>query len=108
MRKVDAVARKWAERGITVKTASSLGAAPIPEPPPLIAENVLAFDLFFACQTQVLLGGLGVVTGVSHDTLEWKMRIRGVTEPDEQLELEEKFRRIEAVYVKSCNARMKK
>jgi hypothetical protein len=69
---------------------------------PLAEENELAWELFSACQTQVNVAGFGVVVGISHETLESKMVRRGVTDPDEQLELEEKFRILEAVFVKHC------
>ncbi len=47
---------------------------------------------------------MGGVVGLSHESLPWKMTLRGFTS-DEQLEIEEKFRIIEAVFVKNCNRR---
>jgi len=41
--------------------------------------------------------------GVSHDQLEEKMRRRGIEDPDEALELEQKFLIIESVFVRSCH-----
>jgi transcription elongation GreA/GreB family factor len=76
--------------------------AAAPARTPLLEENELAWELFSACQTQVNVAGFGVVVGVSHETLDSKMVRRGVTDPDAQLELEEKFRLIEAVFVKHC------
>src|SRR6476661_6429421 len=55
--------------------------SPAPERVPLAEENELAWELFSACQTQVSVAGLGVVVGVSHDTLESKMLRRGVVDP---------------------------
>lgn len=75
---------------------------PAPEPPELLAENVLAWELFLSCQTQLILGGFGGVAGVSHAKLPWLME-RYEVEEEDQLELDEKFRVIERVFVKSCN-----
>lgn len=70
----------------------------------MLPENEAAEELFDACQSQVIVAGLGGVVGVSHESLPWKMTLRGLT-PDEQLEIEEKFRIIESVFVKNCMRR---
>ena len=71
------------------------------EAPELLEENRLAWDLWESEQTQLLVGGLGTVVGVSHVNVPWLMERHGVPE-DEQLDLYDKFRIIEAVFVKSC------
>ena len=71
------------------------------EPPALLEENLIVWDLWQAEQTQLIVGGLGTVVGVSHGNLPWLMQRYGVSE-DKQLDVYEKFQIIEAVFVKSC------
>lgn len=75
-----------------------------PSAPKLLPENEAAWEIWESCQSQVIVAGLGGVVGVSHESLPWKMALRGFT-PEEQLEIEEKFRVIEAVFVKNANRR---
>ncbi len=65
-------------------------------------ENQLAMDLFDLLSTQLIVGGLGTIVGVSHANLPWLMERYDVPE-EEQLDLLEKFRIIEIVFVKNCN-----
>jgi hypothetical protein len=79
---------------------------PPPGPPELLPENELPWELFLACQSQAIVAGFGGVIGIRHDTLTEKMVRRGVSDPGEQLEVEEKFALIEAIFVRSCNRRI--
>lgn len=80
---------------------------PIPPPPELLSANEDAWELFAACSSQLILGGMGGVAGVRHDSLPWRMDLLEIS-PGERYELDEKFRLIERVFVKFCNRDMKK
>src|SRR5690242_4941962 len=41
-------------------------------PPPLLTENIDAWNLFSSCQSQVITAGLGTVVGIDESTLKWK------------------------------------
>jgi hypothetical protein len=80
---------------------------PPPEPPDILEENAIAWDMFDSCRTQLILGGFGTVVGVSHAKLPWLMERFEVPE-EEQLDVDEKFRLIESVFVKACNSTQQK
>ncbi len=64
-------------------------------------DNVAAWELFLACQSQLITAGLGTVVGVDESTLKWKMDLFEIP-PEEQLDVLEKFQLIAEVFVKSC------
>jgi hypothetical protein len=76
--------------------------AEVPSPPELLAGNEDAWELFSACSSQLILGGFGGVAGIRHDSLPWKMDSREIPH-EERFAIEEKFRLIEAIFVKFCN-----
>lgn len=71
------------------------------EPPPLLPENADAWDLFLACQRQLITAGFGSVVGIDESTLKWKMDLLQIP-PEEQLATLEKFQLIVEVFVRSC------
>ena len=71
------------------------------QPPPLSPANINAWELFLACQTQVITAGLGTIVGIDESTLKWKMDLLGIP-PDEQLDTLDKFQLIVEIFVKSC------
>jgi hypothetical protein len=76
--------------------------APLPSPPELDADAAEAWELFSACSSQLILGGLGGVCGVKHDTLYQKMAIRGI--PRERwFSVEQLFIYLERHYTKFLN-----
>jgi hypothetical protein len=71
------------------------------QPPALMAENADAWELFLACQTQLITAGFGTVVGIDESTLQWKMNLLGIP-AEEQLDTLEKFQLIAEIFVKSC------
>jgi hypothetical protein len=71
------------------------------EPPALLPENIDAWELFSACQSQLITAGLGQVVGINESTLKWKMDLLEIP-PDTQLETLEKFQLIAEIFVASC------
>jgi hypothetical protein len=71
------------------------------QPPALMPENVDAWELFLACQSQVITAGFGSVVGIDESTLKWKMDLLQIP-PDAQLETLEKFQLVVEVFVRSC------
>lgn len=67
-------------------------------------ENADAWELFSACQTQLIVAGLGTIVGVDHTSLAWRMDLLEIP-PEERYATDEKFRLIEAVFLRSCAAR---
>jgi len=66
-----------------------------------MAENVDAWELFLACQSQVITAGFGSVVGIDESTLKWKMDLLQIP-PNAQLETLEKFQSLVEVFVRSC------
>jgi hypothetical protein len=64
-------------------------------------ENEAAWDLFLACQRQLITAGFGSVVGIDESTLKWKMDLLEIP-PEEQLDTLEKFQLIVEVFVASC------
>lgn len=71
------------------------------QPPELMPENSDAWELFLACQRQLITAGFGTVVGVDESTLKWKMDLLQIP-PEEQLDTLEKFQLIVEVFVQSC------
>jgi hypothetical protein len=71
------------------------------QPPTLMPENSDAWELFLACQRQLITAGFGSVVGIDESTLKWKMDLLEIP-PEEQLDTLEKFQLIVEVFVKSC------
>lgn len=71
------------------------------EPPPLMPENSDAWELYTACQRQLITAGFGTLVGIDESTLKWKMDLLEIP-PEEQLDTLEKFQLIVEVFVKSC------
>jgi hypothetical protein len=71
------------------------------QPPMLMPENSDAWELFLACQRQLITAGFGSVVGIDESTLKWKMDLLEIP-PEEQLDTLEKFQLIVEVFVKSC------
>lgn len=70
-------------------------------PPALLSENEDAWELFLACQRQLITAGLGSIVGIDESTLQWKMDLLQIP-PEEQLDTLEKFQLIVEVFVRSC------
>ena len=66
-----------------------------------MSENVDAWELFSACQTQLITAGLGSVVGIDESTLKWKMDLLQIPS-ESQLETLEKFQLIAEAFVRSC------
>ena len=64
----------------------------------LMPENSDAWELFLACQRQLITAGFGSVVGIDESTLKWKMDLLEIP-PEEQLDTLEKFQLI--VYLSS-------
>ena len=71
-------------------------------PPELLPENLLAWAIFRACLSQLIVGPAGGVVGVSHDSLPFKYRVFGVP-PEREAEVWEKFELLERVFVEEAN-----
>jgi hypothetical protein len=101
----DRVARRDA------RAAARLAGQPIaiaPERAPrLWPENRLAWKVFRVCSSQLIVGGLGVVVGISHAALADAMRWCQVPE-EEESDVFEKFCALEALYRDAMNARVSK
>jgi uncharacterized protein DUF1799 len=97
--RTDAALRKRAEmQGVPYVSKLPLSTV---HPPPLLPENADAWNLFAACQTQVITAGLGTVVGIDESTLKWKMDLFEIA-PDEQLDVLEKVQLIADVFVRHC------
>ena len=71
------------------------------QPPTLLPENEDAWELFLACQRQLITAGFGTIVGIDESTLQWKMDLLQIP-PEEQLDTLEKFQLIVEVFVRSC------
>jgi len=71
------------------------------QPPALMPENEAAWELFLACQRQLITAGFGTIVGIDESTLKWKMDLLEIP-PEEQRDTFEKFQLIVEVFVASC------
>jgi hypothetical protein len=84
---------------LAARRGESFTPRPVRNPKPsLWPENQVAWGLFERTQTQLIVAPLGGVIGISHDTLDWKMKLLRIPERD-WLDTFDKFAVIERVFL---------